>query len=156
MLPGIRSVLFAIIAAVALMIGAFALVATFRVAQESRSGSLQAEFAQRSRALVAANDEPRAIAPIEQPTPLEPVPVRPVEVTEAPEIPVPMAEAAPQGEPPAVELSAEAPAVEPPVEAPAAVATVPQTAPPATFGRTADGRTTARRAGRHSHDTATA
>ena len=32
MLPGIRSVLFAVIAAVALMIGAFALVATFRVA----------------------------------------------------------------------------------------------------------------------------
>src|SRR4051812_4823479 len=129
MLPGIRSVLIAIIAAVSLLIGASALLATFRVAQESRSGSLQAEFAQRSRTLLVASDEPRAIAPIEKPAPLEPMPVRLVEAMEAPEIPVPVAEAAPQPEPPAVELPAEAPTVEPPVEAPAIIAA--QAEPPA-------------------------
>ena len=41
MLPGIRSVLIAIIAVIGLLIGAFGLVATFRVAQESRSGPLR-------------------------------------------------------------------------------------------------------------------
>src|SRR4051794_30266241 len=116
MLPGIRSVLITVIAGVALLIGAFALVATFRVAQESRSGSLQADLAQRSRTLVMANAEPRALAPVEQPAPLEPDPVRPVEVLEAPEIPGPVAAAAPQADPLAIEPSVEAPAVELPAE----------------------------------------
>src|SRR5436305_11952599 len=106
MLPGIRSVLIAVIAAVALLIGAFALVAAFRVAQESRSGSLQADLAQRSRTLVMANVEPRALAPVEQPAPLEPNPVRPVEVVDVPDIPVSVAAAAPQPDPPGIEPSA--------------------------------------------------
>src|SRR5437764_676808 len=107
MLPGIRSVLIAVIAAVALLIGAFALVAAFRVAQESRSGSLQADLAQRSRTLVLANVEPRVLASLEQLAPLEPNPVRPVEVVEAPDIPVPVAAAAPQPDPPATEPNVE-------------------------------------------------
>src|SRR5436305_2716008 len=131
MLPGIRSVLIAVIAAVALLIGAFALVATFRVAQESRSGSLQADLAQRSRALVVENDEPRALAPIEKPAPLEPNPVRPVEVVEAPDIPVPVAAAASQPEPPAIKPSAEAATVELSIEAPVIVAAAPQGEPAA-------------------------
>src|SRR5689334_21410671 len=53
MLPGIRALTIAIIAALGLLIGAFALAAALRVAQESRSGQLRADLAQRGRALVA-------------------------------------------------------------------------------------------------------
>src|SRR5947209_1297549 len=108
MLPGIRSVLIAVIAAIGLLIGAFGLVATFRVAQESRSGSLQAEFAQRTRVIVAANSEPRVVAPNEKPAPLEASPLRPVEVRDAPEIPEPVVAAAPEPEPAAMEPPAKA------------------------------------------------
>jgi hypothetical protein len=122
MLPGIRAVTIAIIAALGLLIGAFALAAALRVAQESRSGQLRADLAQRGRALVAANSEPRAIVPVEKPPPLEPNPIAPVEVSDAPEIPPPVvvrdaseiqpvvvAEAT-QTEPPAIE----SPPVSPP------------------------------------------
>src|ERR1041384_4379141 len=107
MLPGIRAVTVAIIAAFALLIGAFALAAMMRVAQESRSGQLRADLAQRGRALVAAIVEPRTIAPLERPAPLEPSPVAPVEVKEALEIP-PAAAPAP---------TPEAPVMEPPSQA---------------------------------------
>jgi len=130
MLPDIRSVLIAVIATLGLLIGAFGLVAAFRVAQESRSGSFQAEFAQRSRVLVAANGAPRTIAPIENPAPLEANPVRPVVIENAPDIAPPIAVASSQPEPPAIE-----PPVEPPPFVAAAAESVsaavdPPSAPP--------------------------
>ncbi|MEJ0075756.1 MAG: hypothetical protein WDO17_09960 [Alphaproteobacteria bacterium] len=66
MLPDIRAVVAAIAAAVALLIVAFGAVATFRVAQESRAGSLHADLAQRGH---AAPPEPRPIVVIETPGP---------------------------------------------------------------------------------------
>jgi hypothetical protein len=135
MLPGIRSVLIAIIAALGLLIGAFGVVAAFRVAQESRSGSFQAEFAQRSRVLVAANREPRDSAPTETPAPLEANPVRPVVIENAPAIPPPVMAAVPEAEldtnepplppwPPAVEAKSADPQAAAPM--PAAVAAAPE------------------------------
>src|SRR6185436_10757760 len=103
MLPGIRSVLIAIVAAIALLMGASAMVATFRVAQESRSGSLQAALAQGSRVVVAAHSEPRAVTPIEKPAPLEPSPVPPVEIRDTPELPAPILATVPQAEITAIE-----------------------------------------------------
>jgi hypothetical protein len=50
MLPDIRAVIAALVAAVGLLMVSFALVATFRVAQESRATTLQAAFAERTRA----------------------------------------------------------------------------------------------------------
>src|SRR5947209_9461776 len=125
MLPGIRSVLIAVVVAVGLLIGAFGMVAAFRVAQESRSGSLQADLAQRSRSLVLAN-EPRAVVPVEKPAPLEPTPLPLVEIKEVPELPLRVVVAAPQTEPPA----SEPPSVERDPEPPTAVATAPEAEPP--------------------------
>jgi hypothetical protein len=115
MLPGIRSVLIAIIAALGLLIGAFGVVAAFRVAQESRSGSFQAEFAQRSRVLVAANREPHDSAPTETPAPLEANPVRPVVIENAPDIAPPVVAATSPVELAAIEPASQldSPAVEP-------------------------------------------
>ena len=50
MLPNIRAVFATIAVAVALLIIAFGVVATFRIAQESRAGSLHADLAQRGHA----------------------------------------------------------------------------------------------------------
>ena len=49
MLPDIRAVVAAVFAAIALLAVSFGVAATFRVAQESRTGSLQADLARRSR-----------------------------------------------------------------------------------------------------------
>src|SRR5437667_404303 len=88
MLPNLRAVLAAIVAAVGLLIGTFALVAILRVAQENRAGPLHADLIQRSRTLsVPVGNEPRAITPVEKPAPLEPSPVQAVEMSDAPEIP---------------------------------------------------------------------
>src|SRR5947208_16630 len=86
MLPSMRAVIVVVASAIGLMIIAFGTVATFRVAQESRAGSLQADLAQRGH---AALPEPRPIVVIETPGPtllarapeIEPIP--PVAAKEA-------------------------------------------------------------------------
>ena len=127
MLPNIRAILAVVVAAIGLLTVSFGLVATFRVAQESRSGLLQADLAQRGRAFVPAGTESRAVSLIEEPAPLEANPVQLVEikdapdiVEDAPDIPPPVAMAAPLAEPPAVEARpAEQSAIErPPAEPP--------------------------------------
>jgi hypothetical protein len=131
MLPDIRAILAVVVAAVGLLAASFGLVATFRVAQESRSGLLQADLAQRGRAFVPASAESRAILLIEKPAPLEANPVQAVEiedapdiVEDAPEIPPPVVMAAPLAEPPAVEAppveqsATEPPPAEPPMGGP--------------------------------------
>ena len=127
MLPDIRAILAVVVAAVGLLTASFGLVATFRVAQDSRSGSLQADLAQRGRAFVPASTESRAISLIEKPAALEANPVQAVEIKDAPDIiddmpdiPPPVVIAAPLAEPPAVEAPpAERFAIErPPAERP--------------------------------------
>src|SRR5947199_1277592 len=66
MLPNIRAVVATIAVAVALLIMASGVVATFRIAQESRAGSLHADLAQRGHA-VAPQRQP--IVLIETPGP---------------------------------------------------------------------------------------
>ena len=66
MLPDIRAVIAAIAAAIGLLMISFGLVATFRVAQDSRAASLQADLAQRGR---ASPPEHRPIGIIETPGP---------------------------------------------------------------------------------------
>ena len=51
MLPDIRAVIAAIVAAIGLLMIAFGAVAAFRVAQENQSGSLQADLATRGHAV---------------------------------------------------------------------------------------------------------
>ena len=116
MLPDFRAVLAAVFAAVGLLMVSFGLVATFRVAQESRSGSLQADLAQRGRVFVPASSESRVVSLIEGPAPLEANPVLAVEGKDAPDIAdiAPVVAAAPRAEPPAIEP----PPAEPPMGGP--------------------------------------
>jgi hypothetical protein len=65
MLPDIRAVLAALVAAVGLLMVSFALVATFRVAQGQRSTALQASLTDSFRTPLAE----QARAPTEQPSP---------------------------------------------------------------------------------------
>jgi len=128
MLPGLRALAIAVIAVLALLIGAFALAAALRVAQENRSGQLRADLTQRSRTLVVAASEPLTIAPMERPAPLEANPVAPVEVGEVAEVAPVVVAMAPPPEPPSIEP--------PKVEAVAAGSTPPvaeplRTEPPA-------------------------
>src|SRR3954463_1331422 len=66
MLPNIRAVFATIAVAVALLIIASGVVATFRIAQESRAGSLHADLAQRGHAVAP---QPQPIVVIETPGP---------------------------------------------------------------------------------------
>jgi hypothetical protein len=119
MLPDIRAVVAAIFAAIGLLAISFGLAATFRVAQESRTGSLQADLAQRSRMFIPASSEQRTVLLVDTPTPLEPIPVTAVEVRQAPEIPPVEVAAVLQAEPtPPPEPTVQPPAAEPPVGGP--------------------------------------
>ena len=116
MLPDLRALLGAIVAAIALLMASFALVATFRVAQDSRTGLLQADLAQRGRATMLPGIEAGAALLIDRPAPLEANPVPVVEISQAPDIveeapqaiaeapdaPMSVALVAPQAEPAAV------------------------------------------------------
>jgi len=66
MLPDIRAVIAAMAAAITLLIIAFGVVATLRVAQESRAGSFHADLVQRAHATVP---DPRPVVVIETPGP---------------------------------------------------------------------------------------
>jgi len=124
MLPDIRAAVAAIFAAIALLAISFGVAATFRVAQESRTGPLQADLAQRTRVFIQPSSEQRSVLLIDAPAPLEPIPVAAVEVKEAPDIPPPAeVAAAPQAEPaPLPEPAVQPPAAEPPMGGPLEVA----------------------------------
>lgn len=66
MLPDIRAVVAAVAAAIGLLIIAFVVIATLRVAQESRAGSLHTDLARRGHATVP---EPQPVVLIETPGP---------------------------------------------------------------------------------------
>lgn len=87
MLPDIRAVIVTIMAATGLLIVAFVAVASFRVAQETRLASLQADLAQRGHAVTP---QPRPIAVIETPGPtllVKASQVEPEEQAASPEVP---------------------------------------------------------------------
>jgi type IV secretory pathway VirB10-like protein len=84
MLPDIRAVFAAFVAAIGLLMIAFAAVAAFRVAQESRVASLQSDLAQRGQAVPPQTGQ--RVAVIETPGPhiAPPPPLPVVEVKIAP------------------------------------------------------------------------
>lgn len=111
MLPDIRAVIAAMAAAVTLLVLAFGVTATLRVAQESRAGYWHADLTQRGHAAVP---EPQPVAVIETPGPtllvqapeVDPLPPA-VEQAAAPSEPPNESEAAPQS----VAVFSESPAV---------------------------------------------
>ncbi len=89
MLPDIRAVVAAVVAALGLLMISFGLVAALRVAQENHAGSLQADLAQRGRSAPVSKSERRAVTVIDTPAPhvvalprIPPLPV--VEIRDAP------------------------------------------------------------------------
>ena len=95
MLPDIRAVVAAMAAAIGLLIIAFGVVATLRVAQESRAGSLHADLARRGQAAAAAR-QPVAVIETPGPTLL-------AKATEVEALPAADEPASPSTEPPAIE-----------------------------------------------------
>ena len=65
MLPDIRAVIAAMMAAIGLLMIAFALVATYRVAQQHQAGSLQEDLVKRGRAALPAQSGERPVLIIE-------------------------------------------------------------------------------------------
>ena len=122
MLPDIRAVIAAMVATIGLLMIAFALVATYRVAQERHSGSLQADLAQRSRDALPAKSGERQILIIETPGPhvLAPAKIAPIGIAPTAIVAVPPAE--PEAPAPvAATLTTETPSpppAEPPIGGP--------------------------------------
>ena len=88
MLPDIRAVIAAMVAAIGLLLISFALVATYRVAQQHQTGSLQEDLAKRGRTALPALSGERQILAIETPGPHLTVPAeagRPTEIVPAAE-----------------------------------------------------------------------
>ncbi len=112
MLPNIRAVIAAMAAAISLLVLAFGVVATLRVAQESRAGSLHADLTRRGQAVAA---EPQPLMVIETPGPTL--------LAKAPEVEA-LASAADEPAPAAIEP----PAMER-EQAPQSVAAIPETPP---------------------------
>ena len=112
MLPDIRAVIAAMVAAVGLLLISFALVSTYRIAQQHQAGSLQTDLAKRGQTVPAPSGD-RAVPIIETPgphlTPVETTP--PVETVAAT-----VAEPAPSMPP------IETPPAEPPIGGPLAAA----------------------------------
>ena len=111
MLPNIRAVIAAMAAAISLLILAFGVVATLRVAQESRAGSLHADLTRRGQAAAA---EPQPVMVIETPGPTLLAKAPEVEALPPADEPAPAAT-----EPPAMERE----------QAPQSVAAIPETPP---------------------------
>jgi hypothetical protein len=151
MLPSIRAILGAIVAAIVLLMISSGLVATFRIAQDTRARTVQVDFAQRGRYAPLADELPAAL-PVEKPAPLEANPVAEVEVGQTPDIiaeapqtflqdpenfttlastPADVEQQAP-GQPFAESATAEPPAMQPPAretiwaEQPAEISTIEQ------------------------------
>lgn len=121
MLPDIRAVFAAFVAAVGLLTIAFAATAAFRVAQEARSVSFQADLAQRGHAVQPQGGQ--RVTVIETPGPhLAPLPALPsVDVTSVPvgaevsAVPVIREEPAPDAAPLAIAAPREEPVAAEPV-----------------------------------------
>lgn len=131
MLPDIRAVIAAIVAAVGLVSAAFGLVATLRVAQQQHSVSFQADLAARGRqpapapapiTTPAASSDERIVLIIDTPGPhLAPSPRRAAPVSAAVE--------KPEALPPAPAITVQTAAFEPPVMAAGSSVDPPQAAP---------------------------
>jgi hypothetical protein len=84
MLPDIRAVFAAFVAAIGLMMIAFGAVAAFRVAQESHSGSLQADLAKRGQAAPPRSGQRLTVIETPGPHIAPPPPLPVIEVKTAP------------------------------------------------------------------------
>ena len=84
MLPDIRAVFAALVAAIGLMMIAFGAVAAFRVAQESHSGSLQADLAKRGQAVAPQSRQRFTVIETPGPHMAPPPPLPVIEVKTAP------------------------------------------------------------------------
>lgn len=116
MLPDIRAVIAAIVAAACLLIVAFGAVAMFRVAQETRVASLQADLAQRTHPVTSA--PPRRVTVIETPGPTL--------LAKAPAVEPPVPAPTPEERTPAAQ---EAPAPQQDDSAPLVTAAIPESSP---------------------------
>ncbi len=126
MLPDIRAIIAVVIVTAGLLAVSFGVVATFRVAQDNRVGSLQADLAQRGRALASSPGL------IETPAPLQPAPVASVETQNISEPPPAALAAVPVLILPLDELAPVLIAAVPPEEpAPAVAAAYQESVPPA-------------------------
>jgi len=128
MLPDIRAVFAALVAAIGLMMIAFGAVAAFRVAQESHSSSLQADLAKRGQAVAPQSRQRFTVIETPGPHMAPPPPLPVIEVKTAPvgaevsSIPV-VRETAPDAPPIAIAAPREAaivPVAETPVGGPLA------------------------------------
>lgn len=81
-MPDIRAVIAAMMAATGLLMIAFALVVTYRVAQQHQAGSLQEDLVKRGRAALPAQSGERPVLIIERPGPHLAVPVETAKPTE--------------------------------------------------------------------------
>jgi ribonuclease E len=131
MLPDIRAVIAAILAAVGLLMATLGIVATLRVAQQHQSDSLRADLATRGRSAPPANSElpaksgERTILIVDTPGPHLATPVRSATTERAP-----AADSAPEPATPVPAIAVQAVAQEPPVAA-LPPAEVPRQTPPA-------------------------
>jgi hypothetical protein len=98
MLPDIRAVIAAMVAAVGLLLISFALVSTYRIAQQHQAGSLQTDLAKRGQTVPAPSGD-RAVPIIETPGP-HLTPVETVAATLAEPAPPMAAIETPPAEPP--------------------------------------------------------
>jgi type IV secretory pathway VirB10-like protein len=96
MLPDIRAVVAAMVAAVGLLMISFGLTGIYRTAQHDPSGSLQADLAQRGQSVPPPSGD-RAVPIIESAPPVEAVAAT---VVSEPEPPAPPQQEAPRAEPP--------------------------------------------------------
>jgi type IV secretory pathway VirB10-like protein len=130
MLPDIRAVFAAFVAAIGLMMIAFAAVAAFRVAQENRFASLQSDLAQRGQAVPPQTGQPVVVIETPGPHIAPPPPLPIVEIRSAPvgaevsSIPLlPVAQPEPEAAPVAIAApheEATAPVTEAPIGGPLA------------------------------------
>jgi hypothetical protein len=115
MLPDIRAVIAAMVAAVALLMATFGVVATLRVAQQHQSESLRADLAARGRLALPPNSQPaksgeRTILIVDTPGPHLATPVS----SATPE-PAPAVDPPPEPAPPVPAIAVQAVPLEPPV-----------------------------------------
>jgi type IV secretory pathway VirB10-like protein len=121
MLPDIRAVIAATVAVIGLLLISFALVTTYRVAQQHQAGSLQADLAKRGRAASPAQSGERHVPIIEPPGPHLAVPVQAAEPAAIMPPPATVrAPPVPEPAPPTPVAAAPQPPAEPPIGGPLA------------------------------------
>jgi hypothetical protein len=124
MLPDIRAVIAAMVAAVGLLMATFGVVATLRVAQQHQSESLRADLAARGRSAPPAQSGTRTVLIVDTPGPHLATPVSGATPARAPAV-----DPAPEPATPVPAIAVQAVPLEPPLAASPPVEVPPQTPP---------------------------